>query len=67
MKALTIEERTRRILIERYEDLLSRCNAGEADIVENIGLLDAMKDCITGNAEGCREWTITPAGKLRFR
>ena len=50
-----------------YDELLVCCHSGENNFVEELSLLDATKDCITGNEDGMNEWTISPKGKLRFQ
>ncbi len=64
---ITKEERMRRLLIHFYEERLRECNDGTESLPDNLVVLDACKDCITGDEDGMTEWSISPQGKIRFK
>ncbi len=66
-KRLTQTERMRRLLVFFYNDMLESVSEGLVDFADNIELLDAMKDCITDDAEGMREWSIDENGTIQFQ
>jgi hypothetical protein len=63
-KATTKEERYRRVLVAAYERILA---ADDLDIAADLGLLDAIKDCVTEDDANMTEWSVKRNGEIVWR
>lgn len=65
-KGITVRERQRRLLTFFYNERLNDIAAGERNLVEELSLIDALRDCVEADEAAMEEWLIGEDGRISY-